>query len=89
MWYLFHLIDQVGASILLKVFGILTEDLEEAFLVEDRDLSNDPKTYNEVMLDVDSKKWMEAMKSVIDSMHSHQIWSLVDPLEGIVPIRCK
>ena len=36
--------------------GILTEDLEEAFLIGDRDIKNDPKTYDEVMLDVDSEK---------------------------------
>ena len=41
------------------------------------------------MLDIDSEKWMEAMKSEIDSMHSNQVWSLVDPPEGIVSIRCK
>ena len=32
---------------------------------------------------------MEAMKSEIDSMHSKQVWSLVDQPEGIVPIECK
>ena len=56
-----------------KYLGILTEDLEEAFLVGDRDIRNDPKTYNETILDVDSKKWMEAIKSEIDSMHSNQV----------------
>ena len=55
----------------------------------DRDIRNDLKTYNEVMLDIDSEKWMKAMKSEIDSMHSNQIWTLVDPPEDIVPIRCK
>ena len=28
-------------------------------------------------------------KSEIDSMHSNQVWSLVDPSEGIVPIGYK
>ena len=51
--------------------GILIEDLGEAFLVGDRDIRNDPKTYDEAMLDVDSEKWMDAMKSEIDSMHSN------------------
>ena len=55
----------------------------------DRDIRNDPKIYDEVMLDVDSEKWMEAMKSKIDSIHSNQVWSLVDPPEGIVPIGFK
>ena len=54
-----------------RYLGILIEDLEEVFLIEDRDIRNDPKTYDEVMLDVDSEKWMEVMKSEIDSMHSN------------------
>ena len=29
------------------------------------------------------------MRSEIDSMHSNQVWTLVDPPEGIVPIRYK
>ena len=29
------------------------------------------------------------MKSEIDSMHSNQVWTLVDPPEGIVIIGCK
>ena len=29
------------------------------------------------------------MKSKIDFIHSNQVWSLVDPPEGIVPIGCK
>ena len=37
----------------------------------DRDIRNDLKTYDEAMLDVDSKKWMKATKSKIDSMHSN------------------
>ena len=57
--------------------------------MRDRDIRNDLKTYNEAMLDVDSEKWIEAMKSEIDSMHSNQIRSLVDPPERIVPIGCK
>ena len=55
--------------------GILTEDLEEAFLVGYKDIRNDLKTYNEIILDIDSEKWMEVMKSEIDSIHSNQIWS--------------
>ena len=57
--------------------------------MRDRDIMNDPKTYDEAILDIDFEKWMEAMKSEIDSMHSNQVWSLVDPPEGIIPIRCK
>ncbi|KAL0463018.1 UNVERIFIED_CONTAM: Retrovirus-related Pol polyprotein from transposon RE2 [Sesamum latifolium] len=36
-------------------------------------LDNDPKTYGEVMSDIDSDKWLEAMKSEMDSMGSNQV----------------
>ena len=72
-----------------RYLDILIEDLEKAFLVGDKDIRNDPKTYDEAMLDIDSEKWMEATKSEIDSMYFNQIWSLVDLPEGIVPIGCK
>ena len=39
-----------------RYLGILTEDLEEVFLVGDKDIRNDFKIYDEAMLDVDSKK---------------------------------
>ena len=54
-----------------RYLGILIENLEKVFLVGDRNIRNDPKTYDEAMLDVDSEKWMEAMKSEIDSIHSN------------------
>ncbi|KAL0291283.1 UNVERIFIED_CONTAM: Copia protein [Sesamum radiatum] len=50
---------------------------------------NDPKTYGEAMSDIDSDKWLEAMKSEIDSMGSNQVWTLVDPTKGARPVGCK
>ena len=41
------------------------------------------------MRDIDSVKWLEAMKSEIDSMYQNQVWHLVDTPEGIKPIGCK
>ncbi|KAM2977312.1 hypothetical protein FF2_014265 [Malus domestica] len=38
------------------------------------------------MSDIDSKRWQEAMKSEMDSMYQNQVWTLVDPPEGIVPV---
>ncbi|KAL0378366.1 UNVERIFIED_CONTAM: Retrovirus-related Pol polyprotein from transposon TNT 1-94 [Sesamum radiatum] len=35
-------------------------------------LDNNPKTYGEAMSDIDSDKWLEAMKSEMDSMGSNQ-----------------
>ena len=39
-----------------RYLGILTEDLEKSFLIEDRDIRNDLKTYDEAILDIDSEK---------------------------------
>ncbi|KAL0445804.1 UNVERIFIED_CONTAM: Retrovirus-related Pol polyprotein from transposon RE2, partial [Sesamum latifolium] len=52
-------------------------------------LDNDPRTYGEAMSDIDSDKWLEAMKSKIDSMGSNQVCTLVDTPKGARPIECK
>ncbi|KAL2247900.1 UNVERIFIED_CONTAM: Retrovirus-related Pol polyprotein from transposon TNT 1-94 [Sesamum indicum] len=52
-------------------------------------LDNDLRTYGEAMLDIDSEKWLEAMKSKMDSIDSNQIWTLVDPPNGVKPLGCK
>ncbi|KAL0451266.1 UNVERIFIED_CONTAM: Retrovirus-related Pol polyprotein from transposon TNT 1-94 [Sesamum latifolium] len=52
-------------------------------------LDNDPKTYGEAMSDVNSDKWLEAMKSKMDSMGSNQVWTLVDLSKGVRPVGCK
>ncbi|KAL0453590.1 UNVERIFIED_CONTAM: hypothetical protein Slati_1337100 [Sesamum latifolium] len=52
-------------------------------------LDKDPKTYGEAMSDIDSDKWLEAMKSEMDSMGSNQVWTLVDPPKGVRPVGCK
>ncbi|KAL4323760.1 hypothetical protein GQ457_11G033020 [Hibiscus cannabinus] len=35
------------------------------------------------------EKWLEAMRSEMDSMLDNQVWTLVEPPEGIKPIGCK
>ncbi|KAL0430653.1 UNVERIFIED_CONTAM: Retrovirus-related Pol polyprotein from transposon TNT 1-94 [Sesamum radiatum] len=52
-------------------------------------LDNDPKTYGEAMSDIDSDKWLEAMKYEMDSMGSNQVWTLVDLPKGVRPVGCK
>ena len=61
------------------------DDTLDVFLIEEKD----PLTYREAMLDIDAEKWLEAMKSEIDSMHDNQVWDLVPLPDGIVPISCK
>ncbi|PKI59273.1 hypothetical protein CRG98_020353 [Punica granatum] len=64
----------------------LHENVQKLFVHGDNDYRDDPSTYEEAMSNIDSFKWLEAMKSEIDSMSENQVWDLVDPLEGIVPI---
>ena len=45
------------------------------FLIED----DEPTSYEEAMYYIDSKKWLTAMKSEMDSMYDNQVWTLVEP----------
>ncbi|KAL0355600.1 UNVERIFIED_CONTAM: Retrovirus-related Pol polyprotein from transposon TNT 1-94 [Sesamum radiatum] len=47
-------------------------------------LDNDPKTCGEAMSDIDSKKWIEAMKSEMDSMSSNKMDVKTAFLNGFV-----
>ncbi|KAL0420510.1 UNVERIFIED_CONTAM: hypothetical protein Slati_3073900 [Sesamum latifolium] len=38
------------------------------------------------MSDIDSDKWLEAMKSKMDSVGSNQVWTMVDPPKGVRPV---
>ncbi|XP_073133421.1 uncharacterized protein [Henckelia pumila] len=49
----------------------------------------DPRNFTETISDGDSPKWLEALSSEMDSMYSNQVWSLIEPHEGIVHIGCK
>src|SRR3954467_10565572 len=42
------------------------------------DENDDPTTYEEAMMIPDSNKWLEAMKSEMESMYENQVWTLVD-----------
>ena len=66
-------------------YGFLVTDNHDVLLVD----QNEPATYQEAMLDPDSEKWLEAMKSEIQSMYDNQLWTLIDPPEGTKTIGCK
>ena len=51
--------------------------------------AEDPLTYAEAMDRPDSDKWLEAMKSEIQSMYDNTVWNLVVPLDGVKPIANK
>ena len=49
----------------------------------------DPITYIDALQRSNSKRWLEAMKSKMESIEINSVWTLVDPLEGVKPIGCK
>ncbi|KAL0288040.1 UNVERIFIED_CONTAM: hypothetical protein Scaly_2745700 [Sesamum calycinum] len=52
-------------------------------------LDNYPKTYRGAMSDIDSDKWLEAMKPEMDSMGSNQVWTFIDLPKGVKPVGYK
>ena len=51
--------------------------------------NEEPTTYKQALTSKDSKKWLEAMKSVIESLFENQVWNLVDLPERVKPIGSK
>ncbi|KAK8679994.1 hypothetical protein V6N13_108949 [Hibiscus sabdariffa] len=68
-----------------KRYGFLVTTHGDVILVN----QDEPKTYQEAVASSDSEKWLEAMRSEMDSMSENQVWTLVEPPEGIKPIGCK
>ncbi|KAK8696687.1 hypothetical protein V6N13_001819 [Hibiscus sabdariffa] len=66
-------------------YGFLVTTHGDVILVD----QDEPKTYQEVVSSLDSEKWLEAMRYKMDSMSNNQVWTLVEPPEGIKPIGCK
>ncbi|KAK8971909.1 hypothetical protein V6N11_027676 [Hibiscus sabdariffa] len=66
-------------------YGFLVTTHGDVILVD----HDEPKTYQEAVSSPDSEKWLEAMRSKMDSMSDNQVWTLVEPREGIKPIGCK
>ena len=50
---------------------------------------DEPTAYHEAMMSPYSKKWLQAMKSEMQSMYDNRVWNLVDPPEGAKVIGCK
>ncbi|KAL9226132.1 hypothetical protein vseg_001979 [Gypsophila vaccaria] len=66
--------------------GMVEESGREELLLLD---SNEPATYKGAVTCSDSKLWQEAMQSEIDSMHTNQVWDLVDLPDKVRPLQCK
>ncbi|KAK8652067.1 hypothetical protein V6N13_061091 [Hibiscus sabdariffa] len=63
-------------------YGFLVTTHGDVILVD----QEEPKTYQEAVSSPDSEKWLEAMRSEMDSMSENQVSTLVEPPEGIKPI---
>ena len=50
---------------------------------------DEPASYQEAMKSPNSEKWMEAIKSEMQSMYDNEVWDLIDPPEGAKVIECK
>ncbi|KAK8557824.1 hypothetical protein V6N12_010048 [Hibiscus sabdariffa] len=66
-------------------YGFLVTTHGDVILVD----HDEPQTYQEAVSCLDSEKRLEAMRSEMDSMSDNQVWTLVEPPEGIKPIGCK
>ncbi|KAG8497203.1 hypothetical protein CXB51_008568 [Gossypium anomalum] len=66
-------------------YGFLITTHGDILLID----QDEPRTYQEAVASPDSEKWLEAMRSEMDSMYENQVWTLIDPPEGVKPIGCK
>ncbi|KAK8600537.1 hypothetical protein V6N12_050390 [Hibiscus sabdariffa] len=66
-------------------YGFLVTSHVDVILVD----QDEPKTYQEAVASPDFEKWLEAMRSEMDSVSENQVWTLVEPSAGIKPIGCK
>lgn len=66
-------------------YGFLISESNDVLVIDDDDLT----CYEEVMSNMGSLKWHEAMKSKMDSMCDNKVWVLVKSPEEIKPIKCK
>ncbi|KAG8485844.1 hypothetical protein CXB51_019240 [Gossypium anomalum] len=66
-------------------YGFLITTHGNIFLLD----QDEPRTYQEAVTSPGSEKWLEAMRSEMDSMYENQVWTLIDPPEGVKPIGCK
>ena len=66
-------------------YGFHVTEHRHLLLIE----NDEPVTYTEAMMGLDFDKWLQAMKSEMDSMYQNKVWTLINPLEGVKPIGCK
>ena len=69
----------------LERYGFLIREQNDVLLVE----NDETTTYEESLNSSKSDQWLNAMKSEMDFMYTNQVWTFVDPPEGIKLIGCK
>ena len=69
----------------LERYGILLTDGNDVIIVD----QNEPISYQKAISSPNFKKWLEAMKSKIQSMYDNQVWTLIDPIDGLKTIGFK
>ena len=68
-----------------KRYGFLVTDNHDVILMD----HDEPASYQEAISSPDSDRWLEAMKSEMHSMYDNQVWTLIDPPNGLKTIGCK
>ena len=66
-------------------YGFLITDNHDVMLMD----QDEPTSYQEAVNSPDSKKWLEAMNTEMQSMYENQVWILIDPPEGLKTIGCR
>lgn len=69
-----------------RYLGNVDQDADSILLLLE---SDEPKTYKAAVSSPDSKLWIDAMQSEMDSMYDNQVWELVDLPQDIRPLQCK
>ena len=50
---------------------------------------DEPTSYQEAISSPNFDRWLEVMKSEMQSMYDNQVWTLIDPPNGLKTIGCK
>ena len=66
-------------------YGFLITDDNDVLIVD----QSEPTSYQEAINSPNSEKWLEAMKSEMQSIYDNQVWTLIDPTDGLKTIGCK
>ena len=63
-------------------YGFVIENDNTNHIIE----NDEPTTYSKAVISSDSDKWLNTMKSEMDSMYANKVRMLVDAPEGVIPI---